>query len=483
MRKLLSALTFLIFLPCYLFAQSFPQLAADINPGVDNSYVTCITRCNNKLYFCAKTTPTGNELWSYDASGSISLVDVNTGALDGVAPNMLQPFPVIGNTLYFVGNTASASGVMMSYDGTNLHEIIDPSTGTHADFPVLQSVAYNGKLYGGSFTDFRIFDSATNTVEIVGDSVFACTMPAELNGKIYFGAGANTSLHVYDPATNHISDVQPSILSGVGYLIHIGNKLYFFASTPGAGRELCSYDGNGAPQVLTNLQPISPVLGGAWHEIAQYGGYIYFGGDDGVHGMELLKLDTLTQQVSLVADIYTTGLSNSAPMWLTFFNDKLYFTAKSPAGGRELFVTDGSTTSMITQGIPGSFATSPEELTIFNNELYFSASSMTYGLELFKLKGVTGVSYLNPFVEASIYPNPAKEKLNFDFNIRQAESIGVSITDATGKLIRQTACQHYATGKNSLTVSLSGLISGTYQYRLRNQEGKLLKSGSFTVMQ
>ncbi len=43
---------------------------------------------------------------------------------------------------------------------------------------------------------------------------------------------------------------------------------------------------------------------------------------------------------SMVADIYSGG--SSFPMYLTVFNNQLYFRAEDGSNGRELWVYDGS---------------------------------------------------------------------------------------------------------------------------------------------
>ena len=64
---------------------------------------------------------------------------------------------------------------------------------------------------------------------------------------------------------------------------------------------------------------------------------VYFRADDGVHGLELFKLNPDTHVVSLVADINPTG--NSAPGGsgqneFISFNGALYFEANDGTSGR-----------------------------------------------------------------------------------------------------------------------------------------------------
>jgi len=101
-----------------------------------------------------------------------------------------------------------------------------------------------------------------------------------------------------------------------------------------------------------------------------------------------------TQNYELVADINQTqnGLYyGSDPAEITEFNNKLYFRAKGPFTGTELYSFDGTNSSLVSDiysGMQGwGFQSSnPNHLTVSNSNLYFTATDGTYGdsIKLFK---------------------------------------------------------------------------------------------------
>jgi len=94
----------------------------------------------------------------------------------------------------------------------------------------------------------------------------------------------------------------------------------------------------------------------------------------------------MATNVSLLQNI-APGQSSSSPSDLTAFNGAVYFTARNDTTGRELWKSDGTTTTLVKDINPGaddSFATG---LTVFNNALYFTAYDSTNGTRLWKTDG------------------------------------------------------------------------------------------------
>lgn len=82
------------------------------------------------------------------------------------------------------------------------------------------------------------------------------------------------------------------------------------------------------------------------------------------------------------------------------FNNKIYFPGTDAANGEELWVTDGTTTTLVANIETGNASSSPQELFVFNNILYFFATTATNGTELWKSDGTSGgtamVKDINP---------------------------------------------------------------------------------------
>jgi ELWxxDGT repeat protein len=92
------------------------------------------------------------------------------------------------------------------------------------------------------------------------------------------------------------------------------------------------------------------------------------------------------------------------PKGFAAFRDHLYFQAYQDATGFELWRTDGSTVSIVTNLNLGSGSSFPEFLTVFEDALYFRADEGVLGSELWKFDGTNAslVTNLNAFGDA--YP-------------------------------------------------------------------------------
>lgn len=96
------------------------------------------------------------------------------------------------------------------------------------------------------------------------------------------------------------------------------------------------------------------------------------------------------QKPSLVADINTSPIPyGSEPDDFISFNNQLYFTAKTPEYGRELWKYDKESGASLVKDIaPGSPGSEIDGLKVINNYLYFSADDNKHGNELWRTDGI-----------------------------------------------------------------------------------------------
>nr|CCA24747.1 uncharacterized protein putative [Albugo laibachii Nc14] len=89
---------------------------------------------------------------------------------------------------------------------------------------------------------------------------------------------------------------------------------------------------------------------------------VFFSADDGVHGRELWVTDGTTSGTKMIIDLASGKLEGSNPAYLTLFQGEIYFQAiVDVAVGVELYKTDGtsSNTRLVKNLVPGSAGSYP----------------------------------------------------------------------------------------------------------------------------
>jgi ELWxxDGT repeat protein len=213
------------------------KLVADLNPGEDKfgnkngSYPSELLEFNDKLYFTANNSETGNELYVSDgtAEGTQLLVDINPGINNYGNVNSSDPSSLVEfeGKLYFAANDGSKGSELFVSDGTG--------SGTQLLVDINQETDSSGNSYGSN---------PSNLVEF--------------NGKLYFTAndGKNgTELFVSDgtaEGTQLLADIKPG-LNNYGFpnssnpseLEIVGDELFFAADNIFTGTELFKLTADG----------------------------------------------------------------------------------------------------------------------------------------------------------------------------------------------------------------------------------------------
>ena len=131
---------------------------------------------------------------------------------------------------------------------------------------------------------------------------------------------------------------------------------------------------------------------------------VYFGADDGLHGMELWRSDGTSEGTYIIKDI-NPGLSGSGITSIIVQKNKLFFSAYTNSDGWQPWVSDGTAegTKEITQ-INNSIAHNFSEGFInVNNKVFFTTNS-DFGSALFITDGTTsGTKLIYDFNASDLY--------------------------------------------------------------------------------
>lgn len=132
------------------------------------------------------------------------------------------------------------------------------------------------------------------------------------------------------------------------------------------------------PELIADLNPSGDGLDEFETSFITIGNKTFLVADDGQTGKEVYVLENNT--LSLLKDI-TPGTNSSQPAYLTALDDKVYFVATDSAYGREIWVTDGTPagTTLAYDLSPGAASGNPAYLIASKSgHLFFERSNKIY---------------------------------------------------------------------------------------------------------
>lgn len=415
-----------------------PVLISDINLGASASNPALTTVFNDKLYFAADDGTNGRELMVWDGTNTPTLVyNLNSGNANGFNPGSYNTkMAVFNGKLYFGANNGTAGSELMVYDGVNPPTLVaDINPGNSGSNPYWLYVSGNKLLFDATTaaSGFELFVYDGVSAPVLFDLNPGVDMGdpysfMEYNGKVYFKATNATSgaeLFAYNPV-NNTAVLAADINAGGGsslptaLMVH-GNKLYFTASTPTHGRELYSYDGTTATRLTDINNGVSNSINS---QLVTYNNQIYFGAAANNLADQLYKYDPQFNTVSLV---YNVNPGNSSEISLLHvYGDKLYFNAYTQGSGNELWVHDGTTTTMVADINPGTSGSDPRDFVVYDGKLCFAATHASTGTELYSLTD-PALSVKNIKLDGAVVlmPNPTSGDATLQLSLNSAASLGI----------------------------------------------------------
>lgn len=213
------------------------------------------------------------------------------------------------------------------------------------------------------------------------------------------------------------------------------SAVYFLT---GSGPTRGLYRSNGTPGGTAPVQPLpaAPFNGGTGYMLG-VGDTLFFAADDGVHGTELWKTDGTVQGTVLVKDIRAPR-SSSSPANFGAAENAVVFSAFRVDVGRELFGTNQGGAGLVFDCAPGTTSaqsttpasSSPSPMVKAGTLLYFRATDTTRGSEVWVTDGTAaGTRFtrdINPGQTGSLTP-PSSPIVQGIVNARAAEVGGAAV--------------------------------------------------------
>lgn len=326
------------------------------------------------LLFAARTPSSGIELYKSDgtAGGTAVLMDINTGNAGADSSNPGNFYLLNNNTVLFTATDASHGKEIWTTNGTPLSTFMlkDINPGTAG------STTFSLQIAPGIFTQVGVFNSFHT-----------------FNNKAYFMAtdGTTTSqMYSTDGSilnTAFVKDIVPGASFSFVLLVdavNLPNKFIFPVSDFTGRSELWSSDGT---QGGTNL----------------FKSFIQTG----------------PGQSAFIAIPFSVDFTNATVNQALFQGDKFFFTARTPADGYELWISDGVDATVahthlvkdINGGTNDGISNAFLSFTYTSSALFFPADNGTNGVELWKSDGTSAGTNM----VADIITGPDSSNPNMDF--------------------------------------------------------------------
>lgn len=474
-----------------------------------------LTVLNGELFFTAKTSTEGRELWKTDGTeaGTVIVKDILTGIGDGVVSGY-APFNIFNNKIVFIADEPGASN-------TYLYE----SDGTNAGTKPISTFAqmwFSTQIESSMcvYNDFLIFEGTSSN-------------GVDLGRELWITDGTQIGTKLVKDINPGASDSFPREMTV------LNNIVYFQAEDNSHGVELWQTDGTAAGTLLVkDINPGGAKSIGSHAAFTKFNNKLYFLADDGIHGREVWFTDGSESGTEILLDINSTDnqwsvhIGDGTQQIFYVFQNKLYFKATDSfnAGNivdnLEPWVSDGTSsgTKMISDLNPSGnsmneynafigydgkifFTTndfsnttlgnlyaydlvntpikiSPENTTatdvatdflrpiVFNESLYVSASfeinNVDNGTELWKITSNTLSTKNINEEKISIYPNPTSSILNINFS--NSDTIkSLKLYDLKGQDMILNFNRH------TNTIDINNLAKGLYLLKIIGSKGTYTK--------
>jgi len=406
------------------------ELVRDINPGAPSSSPQNITSFGSRVVFTAVDIVNGRELWITDGTGAgTTLVrDIRAGTTGSIFSGtfgVVGTFGTVGSYVAFGVNDGVSGSEPWRTDGTlaGTGLLRDVNAGVTSSNASGFFAPGNGLVYflanegtTGLLTGNELY--FTN-----GNAGIATRVVDYAPGTASSGLTIDASLGIwgYGPATLGATGQEPVAVNLTnGVVVPLGDltggptgsfpqdftivgTVAYFRATSGTDTLLYRvvYNVGGDPIGSVAVANINPFGNDLVANLAEFGGELFFTATNGVSGAtggrELWRSDGTPAGTVQIADI-NAGVGDSFPSGLVAATGRLYFSATTPDGGREQYVTSGAVGSAVKltdlrTGQANALTVTPNQIVAGTN-LLFAASGTSVGNELFRTNGTPATTAL-----------------------------------------------------------------------------------------
>lgn len=368
---------------------------------------------NNRFVAYINTKTLGLEPYISDgtSAGTYFLKDVGVNTFQTVSAKPSNFYKASDKFLFLNG-----AKELWATDGTATGTLkLKTFTGTSSS-TILGMTSFNNKVYFAFTHELWETDGTEAGTKLVlsnvnGDGGIQIIVNRENDLLLLLQRG----IHIFDgTSTTTTRLTTPDITSVRPYSASTPTKTYFVANYKNQGDRVWVTNGTNAGTY--SLDPFWPD-GRIPNYMNTLGESIIFSGTIGTYDIgELWISDGTNAGTKLLKDINKTGNLNSEPKFQTELNGKIYFSADDNIHGRELFVTDGITTSLLKDINPGFQSSNPNDFYVLNNNIIFKAYTTEKGLELWVTDGTeagtTLLKDINPTGDGFLNDGRAYVRIN-----------------------------------------------------------------------
>ncbi len=340
----------------------------------------------------------GFTVFSANKSGVETLYALSeSGQIAEVAPlpsNTTLASKVLFNGKYYLGldDLDGGRGELYVLNGKQIDLVRDLNTSSSSNPKYLTS--YKDHLYfsandgqrGRELWRMNKAESVSLVSDIQSGSIGSNPTQLTVAGSLlYFAASTSTQGNeLYSHNGSSTSIVKDNVAGARDtypkYLLSLGQDLYFSGLTDGTGRSnfpahLYKVNGNSMSRIDTVNVDIK--------FLTSVGNRVYASCREN-SGTELCELQS--NNLKMISDIQS-GSTSSKPSYITFFNNKLYFSAYTLSEGFELWSFDLATNQkkLVADLRSGKRSSQPHSLFAYGDYLYFSATNGSSGHELWRV--------------------------------------------------------------------------------------------------